>query len=356
MAKTINKKCTKFIFIDSSDEGSNLEKSRFSRKASGRCKNNRSLLKKTRRKGYPDPIDPTEKNVCLVYNKGYSEPYLLFDFLIQSSSFCLLKDLILQKKYQQVYDRSSQERLRKWLGKYHLSFSYKKGQIYGAERKIRYLIFCFLRDFPHFYVEDTDQAFSEVFIQLLEQRKRGAEVELLNENQTVFFELFPELLFFRERHLTEKEKIYRCILRLSCNIIIEKRWEKIEETQDYRKLMIVTEKLDSLFWLTSEYESMNKKIITRVIYQEWLRYTIGIHEHTVKEELQTYHEFLKTIPNCKEKLSQFQTALQQALDYPASEWGLCLLKVLQGRGYLELYPPEVKIVFFFVTIMKKQED
>lgn len=84
-----------------------------------------------------------------------------------------------------------------------------------------------------------------------------------------------------------------------------------------------------------------------MIYQEWLRYTIGIHEHTVKEELQTYHEFLKKIPNCQEKLSQFRTALQQALDYPASEWDLCLLKVLQERGYLELYPPEVKIVFFF---------
>lgn len=304
-------------------------------------------LKRLEEKDIPIQLIQQKKSVCLVYNKGYSEPYLLFDFLIQSSSFCLLKDLILQKKYQQVYDRSSQERLRKWLGEYHLSFSYKKGQIYGAERKIRYLIFCFLRDFPHFYVEDTERSFSEVFIQLLEQRKEVSEVELLNENQTVFFEMFPELLFLREQHLSEKEKIYRCILRLSCNIIIEKRWEKIEETQDYRKLMIVTEKLDSLFWLTSEYESTNKKSITRVIYQEWLRYTIGIQEHTVKEELQTYHEFLKKIPNCQEKLSQFRTALQQALDYPASEWDLCLLKVLQERGYLELYPPEVKIVFFF---------
>ncbi len=79
--------------------------------------------------------------------------------------------------------------------------SYKKGRIYGAERKIRYLIFCFLRDFPHFYVEDTERSFSEVFIQLLEQRKEVSEVELLNENQTVFFEMFPELLFFGEQHL-----------------------------------------------------------------------------------------------------------------------------------------------------------
>ena len=72
--------------------------------------------------------------------------------------------------------------------------------------KIRYLIFCFLRDFPHFYVEDTERSFSEVFIQLLEQKKEVSEVELLNENQTVFFEMFPELLFLREQHLSEKKK------------------------------------------------------------------------------------------------------------------------------------------------------
>ncbi len=304
-------------------------------------------LKRLEERDIPIQLSQQKKCVRLIYNKGYSEPYLLFDFLIQSSSFCLLKDLILQKPYQQVYDRSSQERLRKWLGEYHLSFSYKKSQIYGAERKIRYLIFCFLRDFPHFYVKDTERSFSEVFIQLLEERKQTSEVELLNKNHPLFFEMFPELLFLREQHLPAKEKMYRCILRLSCNVIIEKRWEKIEETQDYRKLMIVTEKLDSLFWLTSEYESTNKKVITRVIYQEWLRYTIGIHERIINEEFQSYQEALKMIPNFKEKLGQFRTALQQALVHPVGEWDLFLLKTLQERGYLELYPPEVKIVFFF---------
>lgn len=65
MAKTINKKCTKFIFIDPSDEGSNLEKSRSSRKVNGRRENDRSLFKKIRGKGYPNPIDPAEKK-CLL--------------------------------------------------------------------------------------------------------------------------------------------------------------------------------------------------------------------------------------------------------------------------------------------------
>lgn len=118
--------------------------------------------------------------------------------------------------------------------------------------------------------------------------------------------------------------------------------------------MTLTEKLDSLFWLASEFESTNKTTITRVIYQEWLRYSIGLHERVVKEEFHEYQESLHLVPNVNEKLYQYRMALQQALTYPSYEWGLLLLKVLQERGYLEIYPPEVKIVFFFVTITRKR--
>ncbi len=111
--------------------------------------------------------------------------------------------------------------------------------------------------------------------------------------------------------------------------------------------MTLTEKLDSLFWLASEFESTNKTTITRVIYQEWLRYSIGLHERVVKEEFHEYQESLRLVPNVNEKLYQYRMALQQALTYPSYEWGLLLLKVLQERGYLEIYQPEVKIVFFF---------
>lgn len=54
-----------------------------------------------------------KKTVQLVYDQGYSEPYLLFVFLIQSPPFCLLKNLLLNEPYEQEYDRSTQERLRK---------------------------------------------------------------------------------------------------------------------------------------------------------------------------------------------------------------------------------------------------
>lgn len=304
-------------------------------------------LKRLEESDFPIQLIQRKKNVQLLYNKGYSEPYLLFDFLIHSSSFCLLKDLILNSDYQQEYNRSSQERLRKWLGEYHLSFSYKKKTIYGSERKIRYLLFCFLKDFPVFFVDDTEQSFSELFIHLLEQRQPNTEIKILNDHHTAFFEMFPELLFRYEQKLPPKEKNYRCIVRLSCHIIIEKYWKKIEQTPIYQKLMGLTEKLDSLFWLTNEFESTNKTNITRVIYQEWLRYFIGLHERVVKEELYVYQESLRMVPNINEKLYQYRMALQQALTYPSFEWGLLLLKFLQERGYLEIYPPEVKIVFFF---------
>lgn len=304
-------------------------------------------LKRLEEGDFPIQLIQHKKSVKLIYNKGYSEPYLLFDFLIHSSSFCLLKDLILNTEYQQEYDRSSQERLRKWLGEYHLSFSYRKQQLYGSERKIRYLFFCFLKDFPLFFIGDTEQSFSELFIHLLETRAQNAEIKILDEHRTLFFKLFPELLFRHEQRLSVREKNYRCIVRLSCNIIIEKYWKKIEETKIYRKLMTLTEKLDSLFWLASEFESTNKTTITRVIYQEWLRYSIGLHERVVKEEFHEYQESLRLVPNVNEKLYQYRMALQQALTYPSYEWGLLLLKVLQERGYLEIYPPEVKIVFFF---------
>lgn len=311
-------------------------------------------LKRLEEGDFPIQLIQHKKSVKLIYNKGYSEPYLLFDFLIHSSSFCLLKDLILNTEYQQEYDRSSQERLRKWLGEYHLSFSYRKQQLYGSERKIRYLFFCFLKDFPLFFIGDTEQSFSELFIHLLETRAQNAEIKILDEHRTLFFELFPELLFRHEQRLSVREKNYRCIVRLSCNIIIEKYWKKIEEMKIYRKLMTLTEKLDSLFWLASEFESTNKTTITRVIYQEWLRYSIGLHERVVKEEFHEYQESLRLVPNVNEKLYQYRMALQQALTYPSYEWGLLLLKVLQERGYLEIYPPEVKIVFFFVTITRKR--
>ncbi|EFF22617.1 hypothetical protein HMPREF1379_01907 [Enterococcus faecium R497] len=35
---------------------------------------------------------------------------------------------------------------------------------------------------------------------------------------------------------------------------------------------------------------------------------------------------------------------------------MLLLKTLQERGYLDVHPPEVKIVFFFAMNTKKQED
>lgn len=288
-----------------------------------------------------------KKTVQLVYDQGYSEPYLLFVFLIQSPPFCLLKNLLLNEPYEQEYDRSTQERLRKWFGEYHLSFSYKKAQIFGSERKIRYLLFCFLKDFPHFFADDGEQSFSETFIQLLKQRKDPAEIEILGDSRTLFFELFPELLFREEQILPIKEKNYLAILRLSCNQITEKRWERIEETQDYRKLTIVTEKLDSLFWLNSEFESGNKSKLTKVLYQEWLRYVIGIHDRLVEEEVRYYQETLEKFPNSKDKLYQFRLAIQQALAHPVVEWGMLLLKTLQERGYLDVHPPEVKIVFFF---------
>ncbi len=104
-----------------------------------------------------------------------------------------------------------------------------------------------------------------MFIQLLKQRKDPAEIEILGDSRTLFFELFPELLFREEQILPIKEKNYLAILRLSCNQITEKRWKRIEETQDYRKLTIVTEKLDSLFWLNSEFESESKSKLTKVL-------------------------------------------------------------------------------------------
>lgn len=166
----------------------------------------------------------------------------------------------------------------------------------------------------------------------MKQRKDPAEIEILGDSRTLFFELFPELLFREEQILPIKEKNYLAILRLSCNQITEKRWERIEETQDYRKLTIVTEKLDSLFWLNSEFESGNKSKLTKVLYQEWLRYVIGIHDRLVEEEVRYYQETLEKFPNSKDKLYQFRLAIQQALAHPAVEWGMLLLKTLQERG------------------------
>lgn len=107
-------------------------------------------LKRLKSEDYPLELAYDKKEVQLVYHQAYNEPFLLFEFLIRSDSFCLLRDLILQREYSFEYDRSAQERLKKWLGDYHLSFSYKKQQIYGSERKIRYLLFCFLKEFPTF--------------------------------------------------------------------------------------------------------------------------------------------------------------------------------------------------------------
>lgn len=304
-------------------------------------------LKRLETIDFPVQLIYQKKTVRLIYNLGYSEPYLLFDFLIHSASFRLLKDLILEEKYQESYDRPTQERLRKWLGEYHLSFSYKKGQIFGSERKVRYLLFSFLKDFPHFFVDDGEESFSEIFIRLLKQRNRLSSVEILGDNQTMFFELFPELLFREEQKLSVKEKNYLCIVRLSCNVITKKRWERLEQTKDYRKLTIVTEKLDSFFWLNSDFETFNKQRITQVLYQEWLRYSIGIQERLSDEEVFEYQQTLNTFPNAKEKLHQFRLAIQQALTHPSVSWGLNLLKTLQERGFLEVHPPSVKIVFLF---------
>ncbi|MGM9904061.1 hypothetical protein A5844_000713 [Enterococcus sp. 10A9_DIV0425] len=304
-------------------------------------------LKRLESGDYPLHLVSHKKEIRLVYHQGYSEPYLLFDFLIQSDSFCLLRDLILQISDRYDYDRSAQERLRRWLGEYHLSFSYKKRQIYGSERKIRYLLFRFLKEFPHFFAEGSEQPFSELFIQLLEQRRQSTTIELLGNPQLLFHEIFPELLFRSEQSLPQKEKNYRAIIRLSCNLVTEKRWKRIEKTQIYRKLTIVTEKLDSLFWLTSEFESSNKTKITRILFQEWMKYSIGIHDRLVRDEFQAYQYIVSKVPYFDDKLNQFRLALQQAILHPTMEWGAMLLKLLQERGYLEMYPPEVKIVFFF---------
>lgn len=56
-------------------------------------------LKRLEEGDFPIQLIQHKKSVKLIYNKGYSEPYLLFDFLIHSSSFCLLKDLILNTEY-----------------------------------------------------------------------------------------------------------------------------------------------------------------------------------------------------------------------------------------------------------------
>nr|WP_242590413.1 HTH domain-containing protein [Enterococcus sp. MSG2901] len=158
-------------------------------------------LKRLETIDFPVQLIYQKKTVRLIYNLGYSEPYLLFDFLIHSASFRLLKDLILKEKYQESYDRPTQERLRKWLGEYHLSFSYKKGQIFGSERKVRYLLFSFLKDFPHFFVDDGEESFSEIFIRLLKQRNRLSSVEILGDNQTIFLNCFQNCFF-------EKNKSY----------------------------------------------------------------------------------------------------------------------------------------------------
>lgn len=313
-------------------------------------------LKRLKSEDYPLELAYEKKEVQLVYHQAYNEPFLLFEFLIRSDSFCLLRDLILEKKFSFEYDRSAQERLKKWLGDYHLSFSYKKRQIYGSERKIRYLLFCFLKEFPSFFKEDHDQTFSELFIQLLDRRSQHSEIEIFANNRLFFFELFPELLFRSEKKLSTKEKNYRAILRLNSHLITDKRWQRIEKTVVYQKLAIVTEKLDSLFWLTNDFESSNKKKITRVLFQEWLKYSIGLHNRFTPEEAHAYQVLAETIPNFIEKSSQFRFALQQALFQPTIEWANMLLKLLNERGYLEMYAPEVKIVFFFGMTMKKLGD
>lgn len=304
-------------------------------------------LKRLKSEDYPLELAYDKKEVQLVYHQAYNEPFLLFEFLIRSDSFCLLRDLILQREYSFEYDRSAQERLKKWLGDYHLSFSYKKRQIYGSERKIRYLLFCFLKEFPTFFKEDHDQTFSELFIQLLDQRPKHTDIEIFTNHQLFFYEIFPELLFRSEQKLPTKEKNYRAILRLNSHLITDKRWERIEKTSVYQKLSIVTEKLDSLFWLTNDFESSNKKKITRVLFQEWLKYSIGLHDRFIHEEAVAYQALADTIPNFIEKSNQFRIALQQALFQPTTDWARILLKLLNERGYLEMYAPEVKIVFFF---------
>lgn len=58
-----------------------------------------------------------------------------------------------------------------------------------------------------------------MFIQLLKQRKDPAEIEILGDSRTLFFELFPEC-YLEEQILPIKEKL-SSNLRLSCNQITE---------------------------------------------------------------------------------------------------------------------------------------
>lgn len=304
-------------------------------------------LKRLNQSDLPIQVIQGKKTIRLFYDLGYNEPYLLFDFLTKSSAFRLLTDIVLKNNYQKNYSRSTQERLRTWLGEYHLSFSYKQKKIFGSERKMRYLLFCFLKDFPHYFMDGQDQAFSEFFIDVLKRRNQLASAEVLGNRGSMFYETFPELLFREELTLPKQVKNYLCILRLSCNIITEKKWTRLEKTKEYQRLLILTEKLDSFFWLTSDYEHSNKTKLTRVLYQEWLRYSIGIQDRLSKEEIETYKRKIETYPNAKDKLLQFQLALHQGISAQDTDWGWHLLKMLQERGYLQVQPPELKIVFFF---------
>lgn len=54
-------------------------------------------LKRLKSEDYPLELAYDKKEVQLVYHQAYNEPFLLFEFLIRSDSFCLLRDLILQR-------------------------------------------------------------------------------------------------------------------------------------------------------------------------------------------------------------------------------------------------------------------
>lgn len=157
-----------------------------------------------------------KKTVQLVYDQGYSEPYLLFVFWSNHPRFVYWKSAIkwtLRAEVRSFYARA----IEKVVWRVPPFFSYKSTDLW-FRKKSKISAVLLLKDFPHF-CRWWRAVLSEMFIQLLKQRKDPAEIEILGDSRTLFFELFPELLF-RGADFANKEN-YLAILRLSCNQITE---------------------------------------------------------------------------------------------------------------------------------------
>ncbi len=87
MAKTIIKKCTEFIFTNQSNERFDRRKADLAEELKIDVKTVDRHLKRLAESDCPIQLILHKKTVQLVYDQGYSEPYLLFVFLIQSPRF-----------------------------------------------------------------------------------------------------------------------------------------------------------------------------------------------------------------------------------------------------------------------------